>query len=176
MNREMMKYPIKKTLFLLLPFVFLLQTCGLYKLNQSSIPDAMKTISVQFFENTAPIVVPTMASQFTEALKDRIRNQTRLSLVQRDADANFEGRITDYSIRSEAVQANNIAGLVRLTITVSVKYSNSIDPKASFEESFSASKQFSIQSQSQQAQEPQLIRDVNTQLTENIFNRAFANW
>jgi Lipopolysaccharide-assembly len=166
----------RKIFCLLLPLAFLTQSCGLYSFTGASIPPEMKTVSVQFFENGAPLVVPYLSQQFTEALKDRIRNQTRLSLVRSDADANFEGRITDYSIKPAAVQGNERAGLNRLSITVSVKYSNVLKPELGFESSFIRYKDFSIETRSLQAQEPELIRDVNAQLTEDIFNKTFANW
>ena len=149
-----------------------------YKFNGASIPADMKTVNVRFFENNAPLVVPNLSQQFTEDLKERIRTQSRLSIIQNDAQAIFEGRITGYDIKPIAIQDNTapIAGANRLTITVSVKYTNNIDTKQSFEESFTAFTDFSLAGQSLQSQQQTLIKKVNTQLTENIFNRAFAQW
>ncbi|HCN84608.1 MAG TPA: hypothetical protein DIT07_13460 [Sphingobacteriaceae bacterium] len=167
---------MRKIYYCIIPLLLISQACGLYSFTGASIPTEMKTVSIQFFENGAPLVVPYLSQQFTEALKERIRNQTKLSLIRTDADANFEGRITDYNIRPTAIQGNDRAGLLRLTITVNVKYTNTLKPDLGFEQSFSRSKEFSIQTRSQQAQEPELISDINAQLTEDIFNRAFANW
>ena len=133
-------------------------------------------MSVDFFENTAPIVVTYLSQEFTEALKTRIRNQSRLSMVRADADAAFEGRITGYSITPTAVQGNDQAGLNRLTITVTVSYKNRLDPKLNFEQAFSRFEDFSTTAGPVQAQEPQLIKNINDMLTDDIFNRAFANW
>lgn len=158
-----------------------------YKFNGASIPPNMKTVNVVFFENVAPLVVPNLAQQFTEDLKERIRTQTKLSMTQNpEADAIFEGKITGYSITPIAIQDNArpIAGANRLTITVQVKYTINVkntdakegkDEKG-FEESFSAFTDFSLSGQTLQSQEQALIKKVNTQLTENIFNRAFAQW
>jgi len=151
-------------------------SCGLYSFTGASIPSEMETVSVDFFENTAPLVVPYLSQEFTEALKNRVRNQTRLSMVRTDADAAFDGRITGYSINPTAVQGNDRAGLNRLTITVSVKYSNKVNPKLDFEKSFSRFKDFSTSAGPIQSQEQQLIKDINDMLTEDIFNQAFANW
>ena len=159
----------------LFPFMLMQQSCG-YKLSGASIPAEMKTISVQFFENNSTLVVPYLSQQFTEALKNRIRNQSRLSITRSDADANFEGRISDYSIRPVAIQGNERAGLNRLTITVNVKYTNALKPDQSFEQSFSRFKEFSIAGTSLQQQETRLITQINEELSEDIFNRAFANW
>ena len=171
-----MRFAMRKLYYCIIPLLLISQGCGLYSFTGASIPDEMKTVSIQFFENGAPLVVPYLSQQFTEALKERIRNQTKLSLIRTDANANFEGRITDYSIRPTAIQGNDRAGLLRLTISVNVKYTNTLKEDLGFEQTFTRSKEFSIQTRSQQAQEPELISDINAQLTEDIFNRAFANW
>lgn len=171
-----MQRTIKTALGLLIFATILLQqSCG-YKLSGASIPPEMKTISVQFFENNASLVVPYLSQSFTEALKERIRNQTRLSVVRAEGDANFEGRITDYSIRPVAVQGNERAGLSRLSITVSVKYTNLLKPEQSFEQSFTRFQDLDLAAGPLQTQESKLIPTINVQLTEDIFNRAFANW
>jgi hypothetical protein len=149
-------------------------------LSGASIPPDMKTINVQFFENTAPLVVNNLSQLFTEALKERIRSQTRLGIVRGEADATIEGAITGYSIAPVSVQATNnntapLATATRLTITVTVKYVNNKDKKLSpdFEQSFSRYSDFTGDLNSQ---EQNLIRLINQQLTEDIFNKAFANW
>jgi len=148
-------------------------------LNGSSIPPEMKTINVEYFENNAPLVVNNLSQNFTEALKSRIRSNTRLSIVQGEADARMSGTITGYSIEPISVQAtqNNVApraGGERLTITVNVTYSYPKDKKAGFtQQSFSEHQDFSGDISSQ---EQNLINTITKQLTDDIFNRAFANW
>jgi hypothetical protein len=172
---------MRKRLFFLIfvPLLFISQACTYrLSLDGASIPPELKTINVMFFENTAPLVVNNLSQLFTEALKDRIRSQTSLSMVRGEADATMEGQITGYGIAPAAIQAttNNqapIAGLTRLTITVKVKYSNIANKKYNFEESFTRFQDFSGDLSSQ---EQTLIVAINKQLTEDIFNRAFANW
>jgi hypothetical protein len=138
----------------------------------------LKTIHVDFFENNAALVVNNLSTLFTEALKSRIRNTTSLSIVSGDGDATMSGAITGYEIAPVSINAtaNNvapIAGASRLTITVQVKYVNTKDKKNNFEESFS---KFENYSGDINTQEQTLIADINKQLTEDIFNKAFANW
>ncbi|MFM6975941.1 MAG: LPS assembly lipoprotein LptE [Sphingobacteriaceae bacterium] len=170
------KHPVRKIFLVALLAITGLSGCGIYSFSGASIPAEMKTVSVQFFENNAPLVVPYLSQQFTEDLKSRIRNQSRLSIVRADGDGNFEGRITDYRITPAAIQGNERAGLERLSITVMVKYTSVLKPDLNFEQSFTRFKDFSTQTKSLQAQEQELIKDINTQLTEDIFNKAFANW
>ncbi|MDP2414411.1 LptE family protein [Daejeonella sp.] len=161
---------------LIIGLVLLSQSCGTYSFSGASIPAEMKTVSVQFFENTSALVVPNLSQQFTERLKTRIRDQSRLSIIRSDADANFEGRITDYTIRPVSIQGNDRAGLNRMTVTVMVKYTNALNPELNFEQSFQAFQEFSTSQRPVQAQEQDLLKLINTQLTEDIFNKAFANW
>lgn len=168
-------------LVLLFVILVLTEPSCTYKLSLGGaiIPPNMKTIRVDFFENTAPLVVNNLSTQFTEALKDRIRNTSRLSIVRSEqADAVMSGAITDYSFAPVSINAtpNNvapIAGASQLTITVRVKYVNNLNKKDNFEETFSKSLPFQGDIN---AQEQTLITAINKQLTEDIFNKAFANW
>lgn len=173
-----MTTPKKVTYLLTLLAIVSLHGCGIkYGFTGGSIPEGMKTYTVEFFENTAPIVNPTLSQTFTEALKERIRSQSSLSQVTNEGDAIFEGRITGYSIAPAAVEAGtDRAALNRLSITVNVKYTNTINPEDNFDQPFTRFKDFSSAGGSIPAQEEALIRDINQMLTEDIYNRAFANW
>jgi hypothetical protein len=168
---------MKRIYLLLFAVTALFNSCKVSLSGASTI--GLKTVSVDFFENNAPLVVPYLSQQFTEALRTRIRNQSSLSMVQSNANSAFEGRITGYDIRPVTLTDNTkpgVQGTTRLTITVTVKYTNNITPKLSFEEPFSRYSNFVLTGTTLQAIEPQLIRDITTQLTEDIFNRAFAQW
>jgi len=160
--------------------VSLIFTACSYKLslNGSAIPVDLKTINIQYFENNAPLVVSTLSQQFTEAVKNRIRTQSNISIVRGEADAMISGAIIGYSIAPVSIQATNanappIAGASRLTITVNVKFVYDKDKKLSFEQSFTKYKDFTGDIASQ---EQALILDINKQLTDDIFNKAFNNW
>ena len=159
--------------------LFLLGPSCTYRLslNGGSVGN-LKTIRVDFFENNAALVVNNLSTQFTEALKERIRNTTKLAIVTGDADAVMSGSITNYTIAPVSINAvaNNvapIAGATQLTITVEVKYVNNLDKKTSFDQTFSKYQNFTGDITNQQQT---LITAINTQLTEDIFNAAFANW
>lgn len=164
-------------LTLTLSLCLVVKSCGVsYSFTGGSIPQNMNTVHVAFFENIAPMVHQTLGQNFTEGLKERIRNQSRLSQVNGEADAMFEGVITGYDIAPAAVEANtDRAALNRLTITIRVKYTNRLDDtgESNFEENFSQFREFSGLIQSQ---EETLSRQIIELLTEDIYNRAFANW
>jgi hypothetical protein len=174
---------MKKLLGIVSVCVLVLICPSCYTLKNQSIPPSLKTINVQFFENNAALVVNNLSQTFTEALKDRIRTQTSLSLVRGEADATMSGAITGYSIAPASIQAtaNNVAPIAdanRLTITVRVKFSfdaakTPADKKISFEQSFT---KFADYRGDISSQEQNLIQQINKQLIDDIFNAAFSNW
>jgi hypothetical protein len=166
-------------MFLIVPLIAISGGCGVYSFTGGSI-GALKTVSVPIFENTAALVNPNLSQSFTEALKARIRSQTSLSFVRTDGEANFEGRITDYNIQPVAIQGNQkvTAGLTRLTITIQLKYTNRLkgEESKSFDQPFTRYVDFDQTKGSFSSQEQNLVKQVNDQLTEDIYNKAFANW
>lgn len=152
--------------------------CGVkYSFTGGSIPQGMKTYTVLYFENISPLVYATLGQNFTEGLKERIRTQSSLSQVNSDGDAIFEGFITNYTITPAAVEAGGMerAQLNRLSITIKVKYTNKLDQTgdSNFEESFTQFKEFGGDISSQ---EENLNKEIIKMLTEDVYNKAFANW
>lgn len=159
-------------------FVLVLSGCS-YKFNGASIPPELKTVEVPVFENLAPLVDPTLANTLTEDFMTRIRTQSKLNISKNGADAKFEGKITDYDIKPIAIQDNTkpVAGANRLTITVQVKYTVNVKGVSKpFDQAFTAFTDFTLAGQPLSAQQQSLNKKVIIQLTENIFNAAFAQW
>jgi hypothetical protein len=146
-----------------------------YSLNGATIPIEAKTVSVAFFANNTTLGTPSISQKFTEKLRDVVSTQTNLSLMKQNGDLQFEGAITDYNVAPVAIQSNDQAANNRLTITVNVKYTNKFDLTKNFEQSFSRFADFKANT-SISSQEDVLLTEINRQLTEDIFNRAFNNW
>jgi len=144
-------------------------------LSGASIPAEAKTTSVAFFTNNASLAPPSLPQVFTEKLRDMISQQTSLALVKQNGDLHFEGYIADYNVAPVAIQASDRAGSNRLTIAVNVKYVNKFDETKNFEQVFSRFADYSS-SESLSSKEAELIQEINRQLTEDIFNKAFNNW
>ena len=135
-----------------------------------------KTVFVATFPNNASLVNPNLSQEFTTALKDRIQNQTPLTLVNtKDADYIFEGAITGYSISPIALQGNDVAAMNRLTISVRVNFKSKFEENLNFEQTFSRFSDYSS-ALSFTSIEAGLMQEIVTFLTEDIFNKAFVNW
>ena len=146
-----------------------------YSLNGASIPIEAKTISVSFFTNNTTLGSPSISQKFTEKLRDVVSTQTNLALIKQNGDLKFEGSITDYNIAPVAIQSNDQAASNRLSITVAVKYTNKFDESKSFEQNFTRFSDYKANT-SISSQEDALLIEINRQLTEDIFNKAFNNW
>lgn len=156
--------------------VIALQGCKIhYSLSGASIPPEAKTVSVQYFQNNASLAPPTLSQKFTEALRDKLSTQTRLGLVSRGGDLDYEGSIIGYNTAPIAIQSTDQAALNRLTISVNVKYTCVFDEKKNFEQTFSRFYDYPS-TQSLASVEDQLIQEINDQLVQDIFNRSLNDW
>lgn len=163
-------------IFLILVVMTALSACKVkYSLNGASIPIEAKTVSVGFFTNNTTLGSPSISQKFTEKLRDAVSTQTRLSLMKQNGDLKFEGTIVDYNIAPVAIQSNDLAAKNRLTVTVNVKFANKFDETKNFDQNFSRFADYPASS-AISSQEDALLVEINRQLTEDIFNKAFNNW
>ncbi|WP_235208220.1 LptE family protein [Saccharicrinis fermentans] len=163
-------------LWIYLALIIGLSACSVrLTLNGASVPDNLKTFTVQYFENRAPLINPILSQTFTEALKDRITNESRLVLESQNGDIDFSGEITGYSIKPMAIQADAISAETRLTVTVKVRYRNFKSPKDNWESQFKAYEDYSSEQNINDVEE-ELVTLIVEQITEDIFNKAFSDW
>ncbi len=62
---------------------------GCYLFKDVSIPPEVKTARVNYIENKARYINPQLSPQMSEKLRQKINNQTRLTLVQAE-DAHYD--------------------------------------------------------------------------------------
>lgn len=146
-----------------------------YSFSGVNISPEVETYQVQYFQNRAPIVQAQLSQVFTEALQDKIQNNTSLNLTTSGGDVQFSGEITGYETRPTAITGEETAARNRFTITVRVKYTNAIEPELDYDSSFSRYEDYDA-SQNLTDVENQLIELIVEDLVEDIFNRAFVSW
>ena len=122
----------------------------------------VKTISIADFQNRAE--------------KDLFMRQTRLSLVNSNADLEIDGEITGYNQYNEAVDASGYSSKVKVTLTVKVTFVNNTDHKDDFtDQQFSAFQTYDSSKLLTEVQD-ELISLMVKDITEQIFNATVANW
>lgn len=146
-----------------------------YSFTGANISADVKTFSVYYFPNRARLVNPTLSTDFTEELKEKLLRQTSLKEESENGDLVFEGQITDYSVRPMAIQKEDMAAQNRLTVTIRLKYTNNKDHEQDFDRSFSAYEDFSS-SMSLTDVESSIVPEILEKLLEDVFNATIANW
>lgn len=160
----------------LLLFLIILSGCSVsYSFTGADIPADANTFSVQQFQIATPQAGPDYGLVLSESFKDLMLAQTRLDLTPKRGDLQFEGVVTGYQIGNAAISSEEFTTLNRLTITVKVKYTNTIEKEKSFEKNFSRFVDYDSQRNFSDL-ETDLVEDVNSQLTQDIFDASLGAW
>lgn len=166
---------MKKVVYILV----LLLSCWGCKMSVSftgaDIDENIQTVTIEIFENQAPLTNPNFPRIVTEGLRDKFIRQTKLKQISEGGDVNFRGIVTGYAASPVAVSGSETASLTRLTIVVSVEYTNKIDETKNFNQNFSRFADFNATQNLNQVEDA-LMQEISDQLVQDIFNRAFLNW
>ena len=147
-----------------------------YKFNGASIDySKTKTIQIADFPIRSAYVWGPMAPMFNNELKDKFANQTKLSLVKRNGDLKIEGEITQYSQRNKSVSSEGYSAQTELSMTVNVRFTNTVKHDEDFERSFTASAPYET-TRSLSAVQDELVTQMVKEIVDQIFNATVANW
>jgi len=163
-----------------LPFyllTFLLLSCSIsYKFNGASIDySKTKTIQIADFPIRSSYVWGPMASIFNTQLKDQYANHTKLIQVKRNGDLRLEGEITRYDQRNKSVSSEGYSAQTELSMTVNVRFTNTVSRSEDFERTFTATASYES-TQSLNSVQEELVTQMCKEITEQIFNATVANW
>jgi len=160
----------------LFSIVALVTACSVsYSFTGASISPDVKTVSIDHFQNLAPLVNPTLSTYITEELKNKFVSQTRLNVVPGFGDLSFSGEIRNYQVQPVAIQSDEVAAMNRLTISIRVKFENSKDDSQNFDKTFSHFEDYDSRQQLTEVEQG-LVEAIVKKLVEDIFNNAVANW
>ncbi len=148
--------------------------CHVYKFNEATVPDSIRTVKVNYIENRARYINPQLSPRLTDKLRQKIVGQTRLTQTNNDnVDWEITGIITDYSFSTSAISGQQVANN-RLTVSVHITLN---DHKADKTSDYDVSRSFEFKgNQSFQQAENALGDEMIRTLTDEIFNRLFSNW
>lgn len=156
--------------------------CNIYSFTGAALSPDVKTISIANFYDDAGGGPPNLSQLLTEKLKDYFQQNTSLSLVNENGDLQLEGNIARYDFTPVAPQATgndqvaDVAGLMRLTITVNASYVNTNNDEFDFNNrSFSFYSDFSAEKDPSSV-ENDLIDEILDQIVFDIFTATVANW
>lgn len=168
---------MKKILFILTFFsLFALSGCSVYNFTGAG-PINAKTFQVNYFQNNALLVEPGIERTFTLRLQDLIQNQTTLNLTNSNGDLVYEGEITDYRISPMTATADQRAAQNRLSITVSVNFTNKNKEADNFaDKKFTFFYDYPGTDQLVGSKLTAALDVIFERITQDIFNESLAKW
>lgn len=164
-------------------FLCTLLFCGCYSFKGISIPPTISTFFVDQFQNGAGNAPPDIGQRFSDILKDRVLNNSRLNFDDSVPDIEFTGTVSSYSVQSVAPERRSTdseigefgSSLNRLSISIQVDYVDNLDDESSWNQSFSFFEDFESATNLSDV-EDELIESIFDQITTDIFNKSFTNW
>lgn len=154
-----------------------MSSCSIsFKMNGANINyQTTHSISIADFPNNAPMVNPSLSPALSEGIRDLYQRQTRLQVLSKGGDLELEGEIIGYDITQGAISADNYAAESKLTIRVSVHFTNNVYPEESFDKTYTAYQTFDSSRLLTEVQD-ELCSAMITEIAENIYNDTVAKW
>lgn len=159
----------------LLSMCLWLSSCGIYGFKGISIPSDISTYFVDDITRAIANCPVDLDVLFAEALRQKVREQSRLVLNDEEPDVAFLGSIAAYRTVPVAPKEGNTTSLNRLEITLKIEFINYINEEENWKKSYSAFQDYDSNADFTSIEEnitDQIIDDI----TERIFNDAFTNW
>lgn len=161
------------SLFLL---IGLFHSC--YSFKGISIPEGVETAYIPLFVDNAIGAPPTLYIDITERLRDKVRDEARLTITEDAPHIQMTGTLVDFRVTAEAAAPGNetaaFSRLNRLTIVVAIEYKDLRYPdeegwKQNFSDVFNFPGEQTLASVQDEA-----IDEILDLINEKIFNKAFA--
>ena len=164
-------------IIVLLGIALVMNGCSIsYKFNGANINyQTTKSISIADFPNNAAMVNPTLSPSLTEGIRDLFSRQTRLQILSKGGDLEIEGEIVGYDISQGAISKDGYATEGKLTIRVTIHFTNNIYPEESFDKTYSAYQTYDASQLLSDIQD-QLCQIIVQEIAENIYNDTVAKW
>lgn len=135
----------------------------------------MKTYKVENFtlaNANAPI---DLDQEFTERLRQKVREESKLINTTGESDVTYSGQITSYRVTYVAPNEENTTSLNRLEIGIKVEFTNNINEDDSWSKSYNDFEDFDATADFQTLQDD-LIKEIFEDIVERVFNDSFTNW
>ncbi len=156
---------------------FIWSNCGCsmrYSFRDGALPDDLKTIKINNFDNRATYVNPQFAPTLSDRLRQKFTQQTRLTQTNSDdADWIIGGKITQYTFGTSGISQQNVT-MNKWTVNVDVSLRNNLKKT---DTSFTVMRniEFSANTSTQVA-ENNNRDDMIKNLLEDIFTRLLSDW
>lgn len=146
-----------------------------YSFKGVSIPPNINTYYVEDFNLLSADAPVDLNQEMCEALRMKVREESRLVNDNINPDIIFKGTVTAYRITYVAPEEGNTTSLNRMDITLKIEFINNLDESENWTKSYSDFEDYDSSGDFQSLQDG-LIETITEDIMERIFNDAFANW
>ena len=160
--------------FYILPLL-LFSGCAYYSFTGASIPENLNTIAIPLVVDNSLSTIPSLGDELTERLVNRFVRQTRLSLApnEDEADALLAVEIQRYTNAPSSVSGDERAARNRVTISVSVVYTDQDQEEELLSRTFSNFEEYDPLNLDDEVVAALAALD---NLADDIFTAATSNW
>lgn len=167
---------IGRFLILVILSMITVNSCKIsYSFTGASVSPDVKTYAINRFPNRAKLINPTLSDYFEEQLRDKFTRQTSLNYSTDGGDLEFEGSITGYDVQPMAIKSDDQASKNRLTVKISVKFTNNKNHDQDFDTEFSAYSEYDSDQLFSDVEQT-LVEEIVKQIIDDVFNKSVANW
>ncbi len=161
---------------LLLLFITVFSSCGIYSFKGNNPPEGIKTVAVPLFTDNSGFAVSGIVEKFTEVLKNKVISDNTLKLVDKTkADAVITCSIT--SIKDDALVISGAENVTKrkITISVNVIFENLKKQKKIWERNYDNWGEYNSSSNSFSEREAGIVI-ARDKIAVDILNDIISNW
>ncbi len=153
-----------------------LQGCSYYSFSGASIPSHLSSIAIPLAEDQSVSPLTLLDESLTELLIERFVQQTRLTLVEDEdeADLLLTAQIIRYGNAPTSVTGQERAQFNRVTISVTAQYINQVDDDV-LERRFSGFDDYDALEGGLEAEENSALAALEN-IADDLFTAATSNW
>lgn len=150
--------------------------CRYYSLSGAALEERLKTIAIPAFEDNSASGQPGLGELLTNALINKFVRQTRLRLIQDEAEADIvlRGTLQRYNNIPSAVTSNEQASLNRLSLEVMASYLDQQKEKEVFNRTFSQTVEYDPNDT--RKTEYDAAKEVLDKIANDVFTAATSDW
>ena len=149
---------------------------GCYTFSGASLPDNLRTVAVPPVESRASGGPADLDQRLADALVERFADRTRLDLTPDETEADLVVRATveRYTVSPAAVTGDEVAALNRVTLSVRVVATNTVDESELLGRSFTATADYAPAEGL--AGEQDAAERALEQIAQDAFTAATSDW
>lgn len=150
--------------------------CAYYSFTGATIPQRLDTVAIPLFEDTSTPFAD-LDDALTQNLINRFVGQTRLRLAsdENEADAVLSGRIGRYESEPASVGGDERASLVRVTLTVNVRYYDNTEDEEMLSRTFSSYAEYDPVADGSDGERAAALAALEN-IADDIFTTATSDW